>query len=296
MRRRAFIASIVAASLVPGTARAQPRRMPRLGILLAGNREPFRTLFWDGMGELGYLDGKNIEAQLRSAEGKLDRLPAMAAELVQLGVDIIIASETPAVAAAKRQTGEIPIVMAPSGDPVGSGLVASLANPGGNVTGLSAATAMLAGKTLELIRELLPSARRVAVVADPANSFTRPFVQQVELAGGATGVEIHKVMVAADQSLDAAFGEIARARVEAAIVQPTLPSAVAAGAAHKHRLPAVAGNRAFAEAGGLLSYAGSLADRYRNAAYYVDKLLKGAKPADLPGPAAARASRQAWRP
>ena len=284
MRRRDFIKVITGATVAwPMAARAQQTdRMRRIGVLLAGNREPFSKLFLEALRKLGYVDGQNIAIEVRSAEGKLNLLPEMAAELVRLKVDIIVASETPAVQAAKRATSEIPIVMAPSGDPVGTGLIASLARPGGNVTGLSAATAELAGKSLDLLREILPSVRRVAALADPANSFTKPFLEQIHLAVRTVGIEIHVVMIRGMNEIDAAFAEMDGKRIEAVIVQPTLPCAPIVDLLRKYRLPAVSGNRAFAEAGGLMSYAGSLADRYSNAAPYVDKILKGAKPADLP--------------
>ena len=266
----------------PVAVRAQQASPPRLGVLLVGNREPFTKLFSEGLRDFGYIDGQNLRIELRSAEGKLSALPELAAELVGLKVDIIVASETPAVQAAKRATTEIPIVMAPSGDPVGTGLIASLARPGGNVTGLSAATAELAGKSLELIREIMPTASRVAALADPTNAFTKPFLEQVNLAGKTIGIPIQVVMVRGTEEFGAAFEELTRSRVEAVIVQPTLPRPPVLELLRKHRIAAVSGNRAFADAGGLMSYAGSLADRYRNAAPYVDRIFKGAKPADLP--------------
>jgi len=282
MRRRDLFLLCAAAAVWPLASHAQHVLRPKLGVLLVGNRELFSREFADGLRELGYVDGKNITIELRSADGKLDRLSDLAAELVRLGVDVIVASETPAVQAAKRATTEIPIVMAPSGDPVGTGLVASLARPGGNVTGLSAAAAELAGKSLELIRELSPSATRVAALADPANPFTKPFVEHVHLAGRALGVEIQIVLVRGADEFEAAFEDMHNKQIAAVIVQPTLPRAPVAELARQHKLPAVSGTRAFADAGGLMSYAGSLADRYRNAATYIDKILKGAKPANLP--------------
>ena len=221
-----------------------------------------------------------MQVEFRSAEGKLNLLPELAAELVRLKVDVIVASETPSVQAAKRATSEIPIVMAPSGDPVGTGLIASLARPGGNVTGLSAATAELAGKSLEL-REIMLTASRVAALADPTNAFTKPFLEQINLTARTIGIEIQVVMLRGTEVFDAAFAEMAAKRIDAVIVQPTLPRGPIIDLVQKHRLPAVSGNRAFAEAR-LMSYAASLADRYRNAAPYADKILKGMKPADLP--------------
>ena len=201
-------------------------------------------------------------ADSRSAEGKLNLLPELAAELVRLKVDVIVASETP--------------------DPVGTGLIASLAWPGGNVTGLSAATAELAGKSLELIREIMPTASRVAAWADPTNAFTKPFLEQINPTAQTIGIEIQVVMLRGIEEFDTAIAEMAGKRIDAVIVQPTLPRAPIIALVQKHRLAAVSGNRAFANAGGLMSYAASLADRYRNAAPYVDKILKGTKPADLP--------------
>src|SRR5689334_13267683 len=198
MRRRQFLAGAIGMAAVSDwlwNERGTAAGVPRLGILLVGNRQPFSRLFAEGLEDLGYKEGQNIQIELRSGEGNLMALPALAAELVRLKVDVIVASETPAVLAAKRATSEIPIVMAPSGDPVGTGLIASLARPGGNVTGLSAATAELAGKSLELIREVLPAAKRVAALADPANAFTKPFLDHVHLAARGLALDIDVVMM-----------------------------------------------------------------------------------------------------
>jgi putative ABC transport system substrate-binding protein len=281
MRRRDFVVVLAgSAAAWPFGVRAQQPKLAKLGVLLVEKREPFSRIFSEGLREFGYIDGQNMQIEYRSADGKLDRLPALAAELVDLKVDIIVASETPAVQAAKRATTEIPIVMAPSGDPVGTGLISSLSRPGGNVTGLSAAAAELAVKSLELIREIIPGARRVAALADPANPFTKSFLAQIHASAATTGLEVQDVMLAGTQDLEPTG--MASGGVAALIVQPTLPRAPIIALARKHRLPSVSGNRAFADAGGLMSYAGSLADRYRNAAPCVDKILKGAKPADLP--------------
>jgi ABC-type uncharacterized transport system substrate-binding protein len=283
MRRRDFIAVLAgSATAWPFGVRAQQPKPVKLGVLLVEKREPFSRVFSEGLREFGYIDGQNMQIEYRSAEGKLDRLPSLAAELVGLKVDIIVASETPAVQAAKRATTEIPIVMAPSGDPVGTGLIGSLSRPGGNVTGLSAAAAELAGKSLELIREILPAARRVAALADPANPFTKSFLAQIHASAEAAGLEVQDVMLGEAQDLERIFAEMVNSGIVALIVQPTLPRASIIELARKHRLATVSGNRAFADAGGLMSYAGSLSDRYRNAAPYVDKILKGTKPADLP--------------
>jgi putative ABC transport system substrate-binding protein len=256
--------------------------MPTIGILLVGNLEPFWSQFREGLRDFGYIDGQNIRIEFRSGEGKLHILPDLAADLVRLKVDLIVASETPAVQAAKQATTTIPIVMAPSGDPVGTGQVASLARPDGNITGLSAATAELAGKSLELFQELLPSASRVAALADPTNPFTRPFLHHIQEAAQTLGIEIQVNLVRGVSDFDDAFRAIVEAKVDALIVQPTLPRPRIVELVLQHRLPAVSGNRAFVDAGGLMSYAASLADRYRGAAVYVDRILKGANPSDLP--------------
>src|SRR5262249_23387426 len=200
MIRRDFIV-VLAGSVAawPFVVCGQQTRPAKLGVLLVEKREPFSRVFSEGLRELGYVDGQNMQIEYRSADGKLDRLPALAAELIELKVDIIVASETPAVQAAKRATIEIPIVMAPSGNPVGNGLISSFSKPGGNVTGLSAATAELAGKSLELIREILPGARRVAALADPANAFTKSFLTQVHASAKAAGLEFQDVMLGATQ-------------------------------------------------------------------------------------------------
>ena len=282
MRRREFIAIACGVAAWPLVARTQQKQVPKIGILLVGNREPFSSAFREGLRELGYIEQQNLLLEVRSSEGRPKLLAELASELVQLGVDVIVASETPAVQAAKRASSAIPIVMAPSGDPVGTGLIASLARPGGNVTGLSAATAELAGKSLELVREILPSAHRVAALADPANPFTKPFIEQIQMIGGALGFDIRPVMVRGVEDYGLAFSAMFTERVDSVIVQPTLARKEAVDLALKHRLPSISGNRAFADAGGLMSYSASVADRYRNAAIYVDKILRGAKPADLP--------------
>jgi putative tryptophan/tyrosine transport system substrate-binding protein len=282
MRRREFIILVSGTAFWSVNAYAQENGLHKIGVLLVESREPFEQLFTEGLRDFGYVEGQNIHIEIRSAGGKLSALPDLAAELVQLKPEVIVASETPAVQAAKRATTEIPIVMAPSGDPVGTGLIATLSQPGGNVTGLSAATAELAGKSLELLREILPNLRRVAALADPKNPFTKSFLGQINRFGEAGHIEIDTVMLHPPEEFEPAFAGMLARNVEAVIVQPTLPRAPIIDLAREYRLPSVSGNRAFADGGGLMSYAGSLADRYRNAAPYIDKILKGAKPADLP--------------
>jgi putative ABC transport system substrate-binding protein len=238
--------------------------------------------FSQSMRELGYVTGKNLAIEWRFANRNADRLNEMAADLVRIHSDVIVAVQTPAVRAAKQATNSIPIVMAPAGDPVGLGLVASLARPGGNVTGVSNTAAELAAKSVELIREMLPTATRVAVLAYIGNPFTKSFLEQIDHAGVALGINVHPLMVRGEGEFDAAFKEMGKLQVNAVVVQPILPRKRAIELALKHRLPAVSTSRVFAEEGGLMSYAGNFADMYHGVAVYVDKIIRGARPADLP--------------
>jgi putative tryptophan/tyrosine transport system substrate-binding protein len=220
--------------------------------------------------------------EVRSADGNSILLPEKAAELVGLKVDIIVAALTPAIQAAKQATSDIPIVMAPAGEPVGTGLVASLAQPGGNVTGVSAATAELIGKTLELIRDALPSARRIAVLANEADPLAKPFLEQIGKGARRLGLEVDIEMVRPETALEVVFDEISRKKAAALIVQGSLQHKELFELAIKHRLPAFSSNRQVANSGGLMTYAANSAELQRGAAGYVDKILKGARPADLP--------------
>ena len=278
-RREMLVA--IAALGVPLAGLAQQAPIPRLGVLASSNLEPALGFFREGLRDLGYVEGKNILLEVRSAEGKSDSLPALAAELVRLKVDVIVALATPAAHAAKNATSTIPIVIS-AGDPVGTGLVASLARPGGNITGMSLSTAELAAKTLELIREIRPATRSVAVLANATDPFTRFFLEQIQSAGRALGMEIHPVIVRRPEEFDAVFAQWAKSKVGAVIVQPTLPRNRAIELALKYRLVSGSPSQAFALEGGLFAYTGNLRDQYRRIAIFVDKILKGAKPADLP--------------
>jgi len=284
MKRREFIAFVISAVAWPLTARAQQAKVPTVGVLLTGNPDPeiFLKSFRGALRDVGYTDGQNIRLEVRSAEGKSVLLPQKAAELVGLKVDIIVAALTPAIQAAKQATSDIPIVMAPAGEPVGTGLVASLARPGGNVTGVSAATAELAGKSLELVREALPSARKVAVLANEADPLAKPFLEQIDQGARTLGLEVDTTMVRPETPLDAVFDEISSKKAEALIVQGSLQQKELFDLAIKHRLPSFSSNRQVANTGGLMTYAANSAEVQRGAAGYVDKILKGAKPADLP--------------
>ncbi len=267
--------------LAPLPARAQhPAKVPRIGVLTtsASGYEPFRQ----GLRELGYLEGKNVAIEYRFAEGKLDRLPALAAELVRLKVDIVVAVGAPAVRAARKATETIPIVMA-AADPVGQGFVASLARPGGNVTGLSSLTAGLVGKRFELLKEIIPKLSRVAVLwhPDPTRNW-----KEIQLAAREQGLQLQSLEVRGREDLDGAFRAASRERAQALLALRS-PTVVAerkriAELAIQNRLPAIYDDRAHVEAHGLMSYGTNQADLHRRAATYVDKILKGAKPADLP--------------
>lgn len=234
------------------------------------------------MRKLGHVDGSSIRIEFRTAEGKPERLAGLAAELVRLKVDILVAAQTPAITAAKQATGRIPIVMAGSGDPVATGLIASLARPGGNITGTTGTTTEIGAKVLEHIREVLPSAKRVAVLANATDPFTRPFLAQLERAGPAMGLEIAPIMIREAAEFGTAFSGMVKRGTDVVVVQPSLQRRVAAELALKHGIPAVSPSSLFSDEGGLMSYSANQADMHRNAALYVDRILKGAKPADLP--------------
>jgi putative tryptophan/tyrosine transport system substrate-binding protein len=285
MKRREFLTLLggVVAPLSltrPFPATAQ-RRVPRIGILMTSGPEllgPYRDAFRD----LGYVEGQTIEFELREARGRIERLAAMAEELVRSKVDVIVASQTPAAIAAKNATRDIPIVMGAAGDPLATGLVTSLARPEGNVTGLSATSAELAAKNLELIREILPNAHRVGVVGNGTDPFAKPFLEQIRNGARAMRLDIHEVLVRANDEIDRALAAIAKASADAVIIQGSLPPKSTVESALKYRLPAFCNQRSIAEAGALASYSASFAERARGIASYVDKILKGAKPADLP--------------
>ena len=285
MRRRDLIACLAgAAALRPLTGLPQQRKEAMVGVLVAGrpDPEPAVRLFRQGLRERGWIEGQNLRVVVRSAAGKIGRLPELAAGLVREKPDIIVAWMTPAVFAAKRATSQIPIVMMGAGDPVGTGIVASLGRPGGNVTGMAGVTAELAGKLVELLKEVLPSVNKVAALCNAPDPFWKPFLKQIQLAGKAQSVDIVPMMVAAGAKLETAFPLMAAERIDAVIVQPSLPLKRAADLALRHHLPAVSPLTPFARAGGLMAYAATAADYYREAAVFVDKILRGAKPADLP--------------
>jgi putative ABC transport system substrate-binding protein len=284
MKRRDFITLLGGAAVAwPLAARAQQSKTPRVGALVLKDEDAqaFANEFREGLRELGYIEGQSYTLELRSADGKADRLSELAAELVRLKVDVIAAVFTPCALAAKQATREIPIV-AIAGDPIGAGLVASLARPGGNITGLSNMGAETAGKSVELFRDMLPSLRRVAVLANPVDSFTKSILEQVQLAGRTAGIEIAPAMVRGLDEVEAAFAAMTRERADAVVVQSIFFPKTIADLAIKYRLPSAAVLRSFADAGGLLSYGAHIPHMYRRSAVFVHKIFQGTKPADLP--------------
>ncbi|MGB6273715.1 MAG: ABC transporter substrate-binding protein, partial [Pseudolabrys sp.] len=235
----------------------------------------------EGLRDLGYFEGQNFAFEIRSANGNADLLPDLAADLVRLKVDIIAAIFTPCALVAKHATREIPVVII-AGDPVGTGLVASLARPGGNITGLSNMGADTGGKSVELFRDIMPTLRRVAVLTNP-NPFGKSILEQVQLSGRTGGIEIAPVVtVQVPDEVDAAFEVMAEQKADAVVVQSIFFSKIIADVAIKHRLPSAAVQRSYADAGGLMSYGADIPHMFRRTAVFVQKFLQGAKPAELP--------------
>ena len=275
------------AALPAGHAQ-QPTKVFRIAFLGSGGRveaDPRLDAFRQGLRDLGYVEGRTVLIEYRWAEGKMERLPALAAELVALKVDVIVASGTPTALAAKNATTTIPVVFATGGDPAGT-LVSSIARPGGNVTGLSLVGPELVARQLQLLKEAVPKASRVAVLSNPDNPYALTMVKEVETAARSLKVWIQLVKSRGGAATDAAFDAMARERSNALLVlfDPILTNQRAriAELANKHRLPSMYPHREYAEVGGLMAYGASLTDLYRRAATYVDKILKGARPADLP--------------
>jgi putative ABC transport system substrate-binding protein len=285
MQRRNFVMFLGGMATCWPLASAAPQpKMPTIGVLVVGSpgSERFWQLFRQGMRELGYVEGQNIRYEFRSDEGQAARLPELAAELVRLKVDLIVTWFTPAARAAKQATQQIPVVMALAGNPVETGLVQSLSRPGGNVTGMAAVGAELAGKCVEMVREMIPTARRIAALTNVPDPFSKPFLEQITLSGAATGSTIEPIMIHDAAELEAGFAAMAKQPPDAVIVQPSLPTRRVAELALKYRLPAVSFLRGIVDEGGLMCYGVAEGDAYHRAAVFADKILKGAKPADLP--------------
>jgi putative tryptophan/tyrosine transport system substrate-binding protein len=288
MKRREFITLLGgAAAGWPMAARAQQAgKTYKIGYLNAGS-EPLATKsLFDTLSELGWIEGKNVAFERRWAENRLDRLTEFAAELVRLNVNVIVAFGTLAPLAAKRATSTIPIVMADAGDPLGSDLVASLARPGGNVTGMSLMAPDLGGKRLELLKEMLPQLARVAVLWNAANPYSALVFKETQAAGRTLGIEVQSLEMRGPGDFDGAFAA-ARQQHPAALIAVEDPLTITylkriADFAVAEQLPSLYGLRGYVEVGGLISYGANLDDLHRRAAGYVDKILKGATPANLP--------------
>ena len=290
MRRRDFIKVVgVTAIAWPATARAQqPAKLPIIGFLgqttLSAASE-WVAAFTQRLRELGWIDGRTVVIEYRWAEGSSQRAAEIAAEFVRLKVNVIVTSGTPQVAAVKQATSIIPIVFATAGDPVGTGLVASLASPGGNITGLSVQAADLAGKRLEILREVIPRLSRVAIIGNVGNPFIVQELAEVRTAAGSLGLEVVMLEIRRKEDISSAFEEL-KGRADALYVcTDALANAnririntLALGA----RLPTIHGTRDYVEAAGLMSYGANYPDLFRRAAGYVDKILRGAIPADIP--------------
>jgi len=288
--RRAFlIAALGAGALAAPLAlfAQQPKKIPRIGWLqLHAHSESRHAAFLQGLRELGYVEGQNLVIERRAAGGKEDRLPALAAELIRLRVDVLVALEPPAVIAVKNSTTTIPIVMRSTDDPVEREWVASLARPGGNITGVTSFSMALIGKRMELLREMLPNLSRVAVLWNPDEPATAPSFHKITAAARALGMQVQSLETRSATDFETAFNAAVKARA-GALFPLRSPLIVEerkhiAELALKRKLPAIYDDREFVEAGGLMSYGTNLADSYRRAATYVDKILKGAKPSDLP--------------
>ena len=283
-----MLASVLAVALADAQ---QPKKVPRIGLLSAGRPGPSVEAFRQGLRDLGYVEGKNITIEDRYAESKFERLSDLASDLVSLKVDVIFAVSTAAALATKNATKTIPIVFTNVADPIGSGLVASLAHPGGNITGLTIVSAELSAKRLELLKEVVPGVTRVAVLWHPgahSERTNRDMLKQTEDAARALRVQLQLLEARNPDELDSAFSAMIRERAGAILVLTspmfnTMPERKRiADLAAKSRLPTSHYAREFADAGGLMSYGANLADLSRRAATYVDKILKGTKPADLP--------------
>jgi len=285
MRRRDFIIVVGStAATWPLAAPAQNARVYRIGVLTLAtpDPEPLLDAFREGLYEADYVEGRNLRLEIRSAGGNADLQLEKAVELVGLKVDLIVTFFTPSALAAKQATRDIPIVMAGAGDPVASGLVASLAHPGANVTGQSSGGAELAGKSVELIRELIPTTRRLGVLADESDPFSKSYVEQIRQAARTAGMEVEAIMIRPELPLEATFKDLTGKGVDGLIIQGSIARKEILNLAIQHRLPALTSTRLGPLLGALMSYGSDYFALARESAVYVDKILKGAKPADLP--------------
>jgi putative ABC transport system substrate-binding protein len=289
MRRRAFIAALSSAAAWPLVASAQQASAPLVGILLSGSAAAsahYLDAFRSGMLQLRYIEGRNIRYEYRFADGYLDRLPDLAIDLVRLRPNVIVSAPLPSHIALRQATSTIPIVMATGADPVGFGLVTSLSHPGGNVTGLANFAEVLAPKQIDLLRELFPRLSRLGALVNVTNPLHVPQLREIKAAAVASGIDLMPLEIRSPDELGSAFAALVKERVEALAVPPdtvfnNFRRRIAELAATM-RMPAIYGYREHVEDGGLMSYGPDNRGNYRRAATYVDKILKGANPGDLP--------------
>ena len=290
MNRRGFLRAAAGGLLVPLAAGAQPAsKVPRIGFLATNAPAAYPELveaFRQGLRDLGYVEGQNIGIEYRWAEGRVERFADYAAELVGLKVDVIVATSSPLALAARNATKTIPIVFVTAADPLGQGLVAAIARPGGNVTGFSLLAPEIVARQLQILKEAVPTASRVAVLSNPANSYTALLIKETEAAARSLRIRVRPLAVRGTADLDGAFSAVTKERPSALFV---LFDPVLLGHriritefANKNRLPAMYPHKEYAEAGGLIAYGVDLRDNFRRAATSVDKFLKGAKAGDLP--------------
>jgi putative ABC transport system substrate-binding protein len=288
--RRSFLLGTASLAAAPLAAWAQPpgkaMRIGRLSPLSAETDKPFMDSFRQALEGLGWVEGRTFTLVSRFAEGQPDRLPALAAALVQDGVDLILVGSNPGALAARNATHTVPIVMVTTGDPIGGGIVTSLAHPGGNLTGVTALGGALSAKRLEALKGAVPGVQRVAVLVNPVAPYTEPFLKEREAAARDLRLKLQVLEARTRDELSAAFEAMARERAEALMVLTDVmfitERRTIIELATRRRLPAVYFDRQFVDAGGLMFYGASLAHLYRRAAVYVDKILKGVRPADLP--------------
>ena len=274
----------------PSIDAQQASRMPKIGFLATTNKAtlaPFITALRLGLRELGYIEGQTVLLEVRLADGAVERLPQLARELIALKPEVIVATSDPAIASVRRETQTIPIVMAFSSDPAGAGFVASLAHPGGNVTGLSTLSPDISGKRLELLKEVVPRLSRVALLWDPDSRGNLLDYKEPEVVARSLHVELQSVELSRVEDLDHALSAVTKGRAQALIVPAGNPIVLTrreqvASFAQRSRLPSIYGARDYVDVGGLMSYGPSATALFRRAAVYVDKILKGARPADLP--------------
>src|SRR5262245_21395738 len=286
MRRRTIIVALGGAVLAgPWRAQAQPERVRWVGVLIDGSApHPLPNALRAGLGSLGYVEGRTIAFDVRYADGQESQAAAQAADLVRTGVDVIVAHYTPSVRAAMAATKTIPIVMAPAGAPVEVGLVQSLSRPGGNVTGVTNMAAELGGRRLQLLKDTIPNLNRVAVLASTQDAFTRPFLSYMEAAITKGDLQLDPVMVTGPGDFEAAFAKIVSARAGATVIQGVFNSqhATIIELAMRHRVPTMWFDRQAIVDGGFISLSANTPNIFKRAAVIVDKILRGANPADLP--------------